>query len=173
MSRQSVRDATALFLSTPPITAGAGPRPAALQVYAAVPFFAKGANRVRSGAPSGAIVYPVVTAEHETQDIFAGSSAFGKRVLYTVTLCLRFVSNAREPATQYQDDHDALVQAIKTRIRSDSTFGGRLFAAGEGTGVGSEDLHVLSDIPVEDEGLVAIWTTIEFTAIEFVLTPGG
>ncbi len=175
MSRKSVREAVLAFLTAPPITAGTPPRTVGCQWYPAQPLFAKGATRTQSGAPSGAVAWPWVGPEHETQLYAVGSSAIGKRVLYPVSLCLRYSSNAKEPAGQWQDDHDDLVQAIKTRIRSDFTFGGTLFSAGEGTGIGSEDLHVTTIGPYLDPGggTVLIETDIELTVIEIVMVAGG
>lgn len=138
MSRASVRTAIAAYFggTLVPGTAGTyrgGTIPALGTLYLAKPKrfpatdFTAGQA---SGAQSGAMAVVLLPRQRETRRTF-GRGVGIKRVAYDASLDVYHLSTARD-AIAAQNDFDALLEAVETRLRADPTLGGAVFSAGEG-----------------------------------------
>ena len=173
MGRQFVRQTVAAFFA-PPAVAGLN------TVYTAAPRRMLGQEfftAAPAGTPSGAVAFPYV--EHMTRRRIALGGAHGgwKMVTYEVALVVRFASNQLS-AQNAEDDHDAMIDAIVTRLESDRQLGTvvgtapYIFQAGEGDPetVGGGDIHVMTDLPKKTRQLLTIWSSVRFMATEAVQT---
>lgn len=170
MSRKTLRYAAATFFSQIPN----------LDLLPAQDFFQQSEHPTLSG--SGATGYVYIMGDEEMQGRLTGSPQTGIETRYTVVLVVEFESGAESPT--YMDDHDDMIQNIKTQLRSDPTLGtqaiqgqpGAVWQAGKGDGSGQFDVRVFSELPETDDdqaGVVRIRTSVEFMAIEQVLVAGG
>jgi hypothetical protein len=121
-----------------------------------------------AGVSTTAIAFPVVAQQEELR------LGFGKKeVRYSITLEIAAFS-AQAKGEDAQADCDAIFEGILAAIRADPTLGTQgsttLLQAGEGTGMGSQDLRVDQDMPVlSDDGAgVHIWAHMAITAIEVI-----
>lgn len=164
MSRKFVRNTVATFIQ-PPNVAGIA------EVFTAKPR-AVDQDDYRFGFPkgtqSGAICYPFIGTEREQRLELVGSNALGKIVVYDVELALRFHSSQKR-SEDAQDDYDDMVDALKTRIRSDSYLGDTtqtIWFSSEGDLGSSVDLEHRCTIPqhvgTAGGGTLVIWGSLKF-----------
>jgi hypothetical protein len=167
MSRKSVRLAVAAWFA-PPNIAGLN------TVFTAEPRKITDADYMAgtaAGTASGAVAYPFIEQEHETQNAFTGDSPTGKFLYYRVALVLRFCSN-RKQMESAQDDFDDIVERVKARIRSDKGMGGAVWQIGQGDTHGAPDIEVVADLPKTrlkgGTGAVEIWGLVRFLVVESI-----
>ncbi len=153
-----------------------------------------GLNRVWSGEPrlvttqdytagqqakviSGAVGFPFIEAQDERREAFGGITPAGvpqgwKLVHYEVAFAVRFLSY-QAVGSDALDDHDAIVDALVARLRSDRTMGGAAWEAGEGDTVNGTDIHVVSGPGPrqrKSDGPIVIWSMVRWVALEWVNT---
>lgn len=172
MGRQFVRQTVAAFFAPPAVVNlntvyTAAPRRVMGQEY-----FAGAA----AGTPSSAVAFPYVSDMERRRIALGGAHSGWKMVGYTVDLQVFFASNQLS-AQAAEDDHDALIDAIVTRLESDRQLGTvvgaapYIFQAGEGDPVtGGPDIHVMTDLPRKDQQMLLIWSVVRFRAMEAVQT---
>ena len=160
--RAVIRDAVATWFA-PPNVAGLN------KVFTGMPkeiveqeFF----TSVAAGTPSAAIAYVDITNDKEER-IATGY----KRLTASTWLVVKFMSN-RDKSEDAIADHDALVDAIKARLRGPDgrTLGGKVFSAGEGDQLGAPDVEVDGGSPTLVEETTWIWCAVKFTTV--VMLPG-
>lgn len=124
---------------------------------------------------SGAVGWPYIEAQHDTRIALTGNPIVGqpdgKFVIYEVAFSIRFISN-RAKSEDALDDHDAIIDAFTTRLRSDRTLGNYFWQAGEGEGgpLGT-DIHVVSGPGPKQRknaSMTVIWSMIRFVCIEYI-----
>lgn len=165
MSRATVRAATVAWFA-PPNVAGL------YTVYKAQPKLIPN-TAYRAGAPagtaSGAIMFPHIEEETEHRIAFGGATSGHKLIEYKLGLVVRFLS-VRTKSEDAQDDYDALIEAVKQRIRQDRTWGtsasaNPIFEAGDrGPGI-----HLISDLPRQNKnGATLIWSALTVSMFEVI-----
>lgn len=133
MSRATIRAAISAWLAPPNVTG-------INTVYRGFPTVVPGPaffNAATPGAMSGCVAMVFIAGETETRKAFGGPTSGQKRVDYDVEIHLRYRS-VKPPALgsdaglEATDDFDSIVDALKTRIRSDRTAGsGNVWQWGE------------------------------------------
>jgi hypothetical protein len=120
----------------------------------------------------GAVAWPHLDHQGERRLTFPAGSG-SKQVDYKVGLLTVFQYRIPPQLPDGADEdawspvHDAFLDAVVARLRSDQTLGGAVLQAGEGTD-GGEQLAIRRDLPRIDGGILHSWTAIEFTATEIV-----
>jgi hypothetical protein len=154
VSRNSVRTGVAAYL-----TGVAG-----LQtIFRAVPRqVAALAYTPGAGNPSGAVGVVYIVAERE-QRIATG----WKLVHYDVELHL-FARSIEPDAQVAADWFDALVDAVKTRLRADHTLGGRFWTAAEGNLTEEFDIVGTYGEPTLDGTVIETWGSVGFHVLEWL-----
>lgn len=118
------------------------------------------------GTPSGSVAFPYIESESEKRQSFGGDTGGRKRILYTVGLVVRFRSTSDGETAM--DQFDALIEALKIRLRTDRTLGSAVFSAGEGDTQGDDDIDVISDLPQTEANVIHIWSVMRFQVVEWV-----
>ena len=168
MGQLETRRAVREFLAVPPI-------PGLRNVYRGIPTYVAGEDwspQVDTGWAAVAAVH--VMEKRETRIALGGAHGGQKQVDYLVDLVIAFRwippgdGLTEDGVTDgWTDAFDQLLNDIETRIRSDRTFGGSLYQAGEGT----DDIATRVDFPtVDDNGTVLIWAALEFHVTEILTT---
>lgn len=169
MSAATVRSQLQAFLSSPPITG-------LEKVYRDQPWIALGGDwQLSSNAGWGAIGWLHLDEESETRATLP-AVAGQKRVDYRVGLVVlyQYLIPAQLPDGQAEDAWvgplDALLDAVKARLRSDPKAGtgpgldGVIFQQSQDP----QDLKISRDLPRRDHGKVWSWQVVEFTVTEIV-----
>ncbi len=165
MGRQFVRQTFAAYFQPPAC-------PGLNAVYTAEPKYAPGQDFFKSalaGTPSGAIGYPYVETQTERRIAFGG----WKQIDYDVALIVKFASNQRL-GEDAQDDHDAIVDLVASRLRADRMLGTtqaqspHIFQAGEGDTFGSPDIQIMTDLPKQHGNQIVIWSAVRTHVLEMV-----
>jgi|SRR5215471_3577822 len=168
--RQDLRALIQAWFTTPPV-------PGLSTVYRSPRVLMGGRDfTAPAGVASDAVAFVWIHTDdeyRETSPVFSGWKATWFEVsLYVMFRSARLavVGQGEDMAELAMDDYDTLVEAIKTRIRSDQTMGGMVFCAGEGDPQHGH-IHVGSELPVRsDDGTVWIrnqvtwWVQVWFTA---------
>jgi hypothetical protein len=130
------------------------------------------------GGGSGAWAGIYIPHQREERIAWGGLNSGKKLVIYDTVLAIRFLSK-KPDALAGQDDHTALLDGLKTRIRADRTLGtaggpNPIFSAGEGdlkTPIEAPDIVVDSWLPRTDKaGDLVIWTDVSVVIVEHVAT---
>ncbi|HVN51082.1 MAG TPA: hypothetical protein VMT43_06590 [Acidimicrobiales bacterium] len=153
MSRATLRAALVTFLSQN--VAGIK------TVYSSFPKTVLGTDMMDPTVPSGCFAVISFGAEREQRVALGGPHSGEKRVDSTVELHL-FFRSTRTMAEDAMGDFDALVENVKTLIRSDRTIGGGAWQAGE-------DMNTRYSDPVMVGQNVDIWGVVVFTATEWLV----
>lgn len=176
MSAATVRAAFQTFLTTPAI-------PYFERCYLSEPWFAAGEQwNLKDNGGCGAIGWPHIVDESETRSTLgAPSPSLGlpasgqKEITYQVGIILLFqwlIPSTPMVEDAYIGPLDALIEGVKTRLRSDPKAGtgpgldGVIFQQSQAAG----DLHVVRDLPklAKGGGKVIAWQRIDTTATEIV-----
>lgn len=127
------------------------------------------------GEQMGAAAYMHLEQDREHRKAVGGATSGKKRVVHHVGLVVLFKSLQQEPGAGEVDPgevavdaHDILIEAIKTRLRSDRTLGGTVFSAGEGAELGADDIEIHSDLPRLVGTEIHIWTVVRFVVCEWI-----
>ncbi|MHB8490612.1 MAG: hypothetical protein ACYDA6_00135 [Solirubrobacteraceae bacterium] len=168
MSRTSVRAAVAAYLAPPNVTG-------LNTMYASARRIPATAYGLASAGGSGTAGF--VHLEDEDDRVISINGAGGKRIVhYRIGIVLRFKSVKVSPVTAMAD-YDAMIDALKTRLRADPTLGttgganpiltaGMGFATGGG---GQPDLRLASDLPRQDKGgATYIWSVMRLSVSEAI-----
>lgn len=167
MSMASVRAGVSSFLTLPPID---GLR----AVKKSMPLIVPGQDYGTGGGWTFGAV-GIVHIAHSSDVVRAGGNGphLERAVSYTLDFVLSGVDSGgnAEAAT---DNWDALVEAVKVRLRSDPALGTSgtpqpILFAGVGNGVpntNSPDLIVDTDFPRQNKGAVYFWAKVQFFASE-------
>lgn len=107
------------------------------------------------GTQSGAIACIALREAEEDLETFGV-----KRALYEVALAL-YMRSWHESAEKAMDDYDALVDAVKARVRQDSHFADE--DAIDNVGDQITDTHEDPTTGVRMEGLTEMWGVVTFT----------
>lgn len=139
-------------------------------VYPAKPKNIKATDYYVEGYDFGAIAYPYIETQHERrfEIVGEGQGRRGKWVTYMIGLVVEFRAKARASETAI-DNHDSLIDGIVERLCADPLLGttdGTVFRAGEGDGLGADDIEVVSDLPQHEGDHSTIWSVVRFTVIE-------
>ncbi len=179
MSEATVRAAIVKFFATPPITG-------IQDVYNDMPWFLDGGTwTLRDNGGWGSIAYIHLDSSAETRLTMGGANAQGTptgqvNVLHTVSLVVQYqyLIPTNLPAGSREDAWigpiDQIIDAAKTRIRSDPTFGtgagGAIYQAGQGDGSGGPHIRQTRDLPVLDpnRSKVLNWNRLEFDVREII-----
>lgn len=157
MSRATVRAAIVNWFS-PPNVAGLN------TIYSAQPKIIQGQDAFSGiGAGSGAVAFPYIEEKREWRYTLGPNGQ--KLVAYNIGLVVLFRS-VKPRAEDAVADHDALMDALETRLRQDSTFGGQVYLAGEGAALGEPDLETVSDLPKQVNQGIHIWSVLKFSVAE-------
>lgn len=162
MSRAQVRQAVVDFFAPPAV-------PYLSEIYRAVPKRIPGPEfrkTLPSGTYSGAIAIVNLTGEREERIAIGGEHNGRKWVHYEVVLELKLHS-IHTHSEDAMDDFDALVDAIKTKLRSDRRLAnnGVIFEAGEA--------YLDTDYAepeVMNDGSTIIWGIVRFEVSEVLAT---
>ena len=115
------------------------------------------------GAGSGAYAIVHIADERERRVAIGGAHSGMKHVTYDIALVVHFRS-VKPDALEAMDDYDALIEALKQRLRADRNLGQNglvIWQAGED----GDDIHIQSDLPAEDDGSIYIWSVLEFKVV--------
>lgn len=113
--RTGVRATLATFLATPPITS-------LNQVFTSFPKTINFETGATAGQMSRAVAVIFISADNETRLAVGGATSGWKRVDYSIVIQI-FHHSLQRSAEDSMSDFDTLVDAIKTRLRSDHNFG--------------------------------------------------
>ena len=157
--RVGVRNTLAAFISNPPITN-------LNQVFTSFP---KRINYQVNSQPgqltrSAAIVF--IAAETENRLAIGGATNGWKRVDYTIVLQV-YTHSMQRNAEDVMNDFDELIDNIKTRLRSDHTFGdptGNLVWQGAEPTINARYGEVSTTI----DGASEVFSEIEFLVTEMI-----
>ena len=123
---------------------------------------------------SGAIGFPYIEGQKDRRIAFTGGPSpnglQAKLVIYEVAFSIR-VTSYQAKGEAALDDHDAIIDAFTTRLRSDRTLGGVMWQAGEGEMNMSEDIHIVTGPGPKTrktDGPILIWSMVRFIAIEAI-----
>jgi hypothetical protein len=161
MSRASVRDAVVNWFAPPAVSGLNLVTRSKTKLVQGQQFFGA------TGVGSGAVAFVYFERKREHRRAFGGPRSGWKRVVYTVGLVVLFRSN-RERMEDAADDHDALMDAIEARLRSDRTLGGTVFSAGEGAELGQDDIETVSDLPKLVGQETHVWGVLRFEVAEWI-----
>jgi hypothetical protein len=167
VSRAEVRAAVATFFA-PPNVVGLN------KVFQAEPRLVQGQDffaGVAAGTGYGAVGIVHIESERESRRAFGGATSGKKRIDYEVALIVKYRSDlVATTDINTIGAYDALIENIKTRLRSDRTLGSptTIFQAGEGDTLGGPDIEILSDLPKKEGNIVHIWTAIRFKVVQFI-----
>jgi hypothetical protein len=175
MGDASVRAAIVKFFTDAAITG-------IQDIYNDEPWFLDGGKwSLKDNGGWGSIAFVHLDTSSEKRLTMGGQNGAGTPtgevdVLYTVSLVIQYqyLIPTSLPAGTREDAWvapiDAIVDAVKTRIRSDPTFGtgagGVIYQAGQGDGSGGPHIRQTRDLPVTDSqrSKVLNWNRIEFDA---------
>lgn len=119
---------------------------------------------IDTGRQSGAVLVPFIVRERETRIAVGGEHDGMKRVDYTVQLQL-FFKSVKQDWEEAMDDLDAIVEALKARIRSDRTLASSdVWQFGEGT----EGLAVEYGEPVLNGNAMDCWAQVTCILTEMI-----
>jgi hypothetical protein len=157
--RVGVRNTLAAFISNPPITN-------LNQVFTSFP---KRINYQVNSQPgqltrSAAIVF--IAAETENRLAIGGATNGWKRVDYTIVLQV-YTHSMQRNAEDVMNDFDELIDNIKTRLRSDHTFGdptGNLVWQGAEPTINAR----YGEVSTTNEGASEVFAEIEFLVTEMI-----
>jgi hypothetical protein len=161
MSRASVRDAVVNWFSPPNVAGLNLVTRSKTKLVQGQEFFAS------TGAGSGAVAFIYFEGKREHRRSIGGPKSGWKRAVYKVGLVVLFRSN-KPKMEDASDDHDALMDAIEARLRSDRTLGGAVFSAGEGAELGQDDIETVSDLPKLVGQETHIWGVLRFEVAEWI-----
>lgn len=153
MSRATVRAGVAAWIA-PPNVAGVG------RVFTSFPKMMFGPDFIPAGAvgqTSGACLVVFISREVETRVALGGK----KRVDYVVELHV-FHRSVDPDSTVAMASFDTLVEALKTRLRSDHTLGGTIWEAGELSLTGEYGE------PALNVDVTETWGSLSFSAVEWL-----
>lgn len=157
MSRATIRQAVVDWFGNGHV-AGLG------TLYTAQPRTIPGGDfAITNGAMSGAVATVHIEHELEHRAALGGPYSGEKKIDYTVGLVVMFRSR-QASQDDAMGDYDALIEAIKERLRSDRSFGGTVWIAGEEQG----GIEINSDLPRLDKQTFTIWSVVRFVVSEWV-----
>lgn len=116
---------------------------------------------------SAAVGWPSIVTETEQRVAVAGPTSGKKMIGYDIAVQIEFRS-AQPDAAAAMDAYDELIENIKARIRSDRTFGGAFYQAGETGAVGGKSIDVTSRPAVLSGDLTVIESKVTFPVIEWI-----
>ncbi len=180
MSDRKLRDALVTFLAEPAL-------PGMQKVYRDMPWLLDGGEwNLAAQGGWGAIAYVHIDDAKESRITFGGENGEGmptgqKRIDYTVSIVVayQYVIPTTVPDGQdesaWVDPLDALLDALKDRLRSDPTLGigsaasfadAAVFQAGQNDG----DIRLTRDIPRLDRKAARVWSwsRVEFDAVQII-----
>lgn len=162
MSRATVRGAVAAFFA-PPAVAGLNTLYTAPPKRIPGPAFREGQP---AGTPSGAVGVVHIVSETEERIAIGGEHSGKKWVHYTVELQV-FQHSIHQHSEDAMADFDAVIDAVKTRLRSDRRLDDWpvIFEAGERSLVG-----VYGEPRVVQDGSTEIWGAVQFEVSEVLTT---
>jgi hypothetical protein len=164
MADGAVRAALRNFFQTPPI-------PGMPKIYLDEPTIVQGANwDVSASTGWGAVGYIHLDTSHESRVTLGAAIGGSKQVNHTVGLVVQYkylwpaylTPGLEEDA--WVTPFDSIIDAVKTRIRSDPTLGNSsvIFQGGQD----QNDIRITRDLPQSDNSE----TTIVFAVVEFNVT---
>jgi len=160
VTRATARDAVATWIA-PPNVAGLN------TVFTSWPKLIEGADFTADqppGTASGTVAVVHIVHEDEQRIAFGGEHGGWKRVTYTITVQL-FHRSLEPDAADAQDHLDAVVDALKERIRADRTLGSPdVWQAAEESFTGDYGVPDLSNDAIET------WASISFALTEMLPT---
>lgn len=115
------------------------------------------------GVASAAVVVVFIAGETERRIAIGGAHSGWKRVDYTIELHIFHRSSAKD-ADAAQDSLDAIVETIKTALRSDRTMGGAFWQQGE------QELSARYGEPRLTGTITETWAQVTFMATEMLNT---
>ncbi|MEC5149148.1 hypothetical protein [Cryobacterium sp. GrIS_2_6] len=166
MSDGAVRVALRNFFQTPAIVGMP-------KVYLDQPTIIQGANwNVQVNLGWGAVGFVHLDTSHESRVTLGAAIGGSKQVNHTVGLVVQyqFLVPAAYPDGTDEDawvtPFDSIIDAIKTRIRSDPTMGNSavIFQGGQD----QNDIRVTRDLPQDDVGRVVVFAVVEFDVTEIL-----
>lgn len=168
-----IRAAIVAFMKSPSITG-------IQDWYNDEPWFLDGGGwKLKNNGGWGSIGFVHIDTSSENRLVMGGQNGSGtptgqKRVIYTVSLVIQYVYLIPTKLADgiREDDWvrpiDQIIKAVKTRIRSDPTFGtgagGVILQAGQGNGSGNPHIRQTRDLPVTNKERTRVlqWNRIEF-----------
>lgn len=157
--RVGVRNTLAAFLSNPPITN-------LNQVFTSFPKRINYQVNSQPGQLTRSAVVVFIAAETENRLAIGGAINGWKRVDYTVVLQV-YTHSMQRNAEDVMDDFDELIDNIKTRLRSDHTFGdptGNLVWQGAEPVINAR----YGEVSTTNEGASEVFAEIEFLVTEMI-----
>lgn len=151
------------------------------EVYSAQPTFVGGQDfQLNVAGGSGAVAYVHLVHADESRITLGGPQTGYKSVQHDVALVILYQylipsgTAAPQQLDAWSDPLDAIIDAVKARLRADPTCGvgyqpvtadGVVFQAGEQ----SNDIVVDQDLPRLMSGKIISWNVVRFQLIELVL----
>ena len=157
--RVGVRNTLAAFISNPPITN-------LNQVFTSFPKRINYQVNSQPGQLTRSAVVIFIATETETRLAIGGAHSGWKRVDYTVVLQV-YTHSLQRNAEAVMDDFDELIDNIKTRLRSDHTFGdptGNLVWQGAEPVINAR----YGEVSTTNEGASEVFAEIEFLVTEMI-----
>jgi hypothetical protein len=126
----------------------------------------------------GTVAYTHINRDQETRYAMSGQdgSGAGKAVVYDMSVVVLYqyvIPDQPDDKDSWVDGLDALIDAIKARLRSDPTLGtgqnGAIWQAGEGDPFGGgADIVIQRDLPKLNNGKVLSWNNLTFKVVEML-----
>lgn len=157
--RVGVRNTLAAFISNPPIAN-------LNQVFTSFPKRINYQVNSQPGQLTRSAVVVFIAAETENRLAIGGATNGWKRVDYTVVLQV-YTHSLHRNAEDVMDDFDELIDNIKTRLRSDHTFGdptGNLVWQGAEPTINAR----YGEPSTTNEGATEVFAEIEFLVTEMI-----
>ena len=157
--RVGVRNTLAAFISNPPIVN-------LNQVFTSFPKRINYQVNSQPGQLTRSAVIVFIAAESETRLAIGGATSGWKRVDYTCILQV-YTHSLHRNAEDVMNDFDELIDNIKTRLRSDHTFGdktGNLVWQGAEPSINAR----YGEVSTVAEGASEVFAEIEFLVTEMI-----
>jgi hypothetical protein len=157
--RVGVRNTLAAFISNPPITG-------LNQVFTSFPKRINYQVNSQPGQLTRSAVIVFIAAESESRLAIGGATNGWKRVDYTCILQV-YTHSLHRNAEDVMNDFDELIDNIKTRLRSDHTFGdptGNLVWQGAEPSINAR----YGEVSTVAEGASEVFAEIEFLVTEMI-----
>lgn len=163
MSASTVRNAVTAYLgNTTGITT----------FYRDQPWFADAEEWETQNGDPGTVAYMHIDDESEERIVINGGTATGKQVTYQIAVVMLYqyaIPDQPLSKDSWVDGLDALIEALKTKIRTDPTLGtgtgGVVWQAGS---VGGKDIEIQRELPKLKDGLVLSWNALTFRVTEML-----
>lgn len=122
-------------------------------------------NYAGAGDASGSVAVVVLEREREVRRALGGATSGKKQVFYTCRLDL-FFRSVKPDGDDAMDDYDAVVDAVKAKLRADRNLGSPtvVFQAGE------DELSAEHGDPVLSNNVIHVWGTVRFVVSEILTT---